>query len=96
MISQNKAITALIKLQSYGLTDEEILNIYEFVNRARLENDVRTTHSPFDSSVFKSYGQNATNNGSNFGAPKSYCNSIGEITILWYNRGSNFKDLQSH
>jgi hypothetical protein len=35
---RNKAITALIKLQSYGVTDEEILRIHEFIDRVRLEN----------------------------------------------------------
>ena len=32
---RNKTITALIKLQSYSVTDEEILNIHEFLNVAR-------------------------------------------------------------
>jgi hypothetical protein len=32
---RNKAITALLKLQVYGTTDEEILNVYEFSVRAR-------------------------------------------------------------
>ena len=31
---QNRAITALIKLQSHEITDEEILNIHEFMNGA--------------------------------------------------------------
>jgi hypothetical protein len=34
---RNKAITSLLKLQNYGITDGEILNIYEFFNRARFE-----------------------------------------------------------
>jgi len=38
---RNKAITALIKLQSYAVTDEEILNIHELLIRARLENGAR-------------------------------------------------------
>jgi hypothetical protein len=33
---QNKAISALTKLQSYGVTDHEILNIYGFLTSARL------------------------------------------------------------
>jgi hypothetical protein len=37
---RNEAITSLIKLQSYGVTDE-VFNIREFLNRARLENAVR-------------------------------------------------------
>jgi DNA-directed RNA polymerase subunit F len=34
---RNKAITSLLKLQNYGITDDEILNIYEILNRARFE-----------------------------------------------------------
>ena len=34
---RNKAITSLLKLQYYGITDDEILNVYEFLNRARIE-----------------------------------------------------------
>jgi len=35
--SRNKAITSLLKLQNYGITDDEILNVYEYLNRARFE-----------------------------------------------------------
>jgi len=35
----DKAITSLLKLQAYGITDDEIVNIYEFLNRAVYEND---------------------------------------------------------
>jgi hypothetical protein len=34
---RNKAITALLKLQNYGITDDEILNVHEYLNRARFE-----------------------------------------------------------
>jgi hypothetical protein len=34
---QTNAINALIKLQSFGVTDEEILNIHEFLNEARFQ-----------------------------------------------------------
>lgn len=34
---QKQAIMALLKLQAYGITDEEILKVYEFLNRARFE-----------------------------------------------------------
>ena len=34
---RNKAITSLLKLQNYGITDIEILNVYEYLNRARFE-----------------------------------------------------------
>jgi hypothetical protein len=34
---RNKAITSLLKIQNYGMTDQEILNVYEFLNRARFE-----------------------------------------------------------
>ena len=34
---RNKAITSLLKLQNYGITDDEILNVCEFMNRARFE-----------------------------------------------------------
>ncbi len=35
-VHQNKALNALIKLQSFGVTKEEILNIYEFLKGLRL------------------------------------------------------------
>ena len=31
---RNKAITTLLKLQAFGITDDEILNVYEFLNRS--------------------------------------------------------------
>jgi 5'-3' exonuclease len=34
---RNKAITALLKLQALGITDDEIVSVYEFLNRARFE-----------------------------------------------------------
>ena len=34
--SRDKAITALLKLQYYGISDEEVLNVYEYLNRARI------------------------------------------------------------
>jgi hypothetical protein len=34
---RNKAIASLQKLQSLGITDDEILNVYEFLNKARVE-----------------------------------------------------------
>jgi hypothetical protein len=34
--STDKAITALLKLQYYGISDEEVLNVYEYLNRARI------------------------------------------------------------
>jgi hypothetical protein len=34
---RDKAITTLLKLQANGITDEEILKVYEFLNRARFE-----------------------------------------------------------
>ena len=34
---RDKAITALLKLQALGITDDEILNVYEFLIRARFE-----------------------------------------------------------
>ena len=34
---RNKAITSLLKLQNYGITDIEILNVCEYLNRARFE-----------------------------------------------------------
>ena len=34
---RNKAITSLLKLQNYGITDDEVLNVFEFLNRARFE-----------------------------------------------------------
>jgi hypothetical protein len=39
--SQNNAIMALMRLQTYGITDDEILNIHDILNRARLENMAR-------------------------------------------------------
>ena len=34
---QNKAIMALLKLQAGGVRDDEIVKVYEFLNRARFE-----------------------------------------------------------
>jgi hypothetical protein len=34
---RNKAITSLLKLQSYGISDHEVLNVYEYLNRTRSE-----------------------------------------------------------
>ena len=34
---RNIAITSLLKLQNYGITDDEILNVYEYLNTARFE-----------------------------------------------------------
>lgn len=42
-------LNALMRLQSYGVTEKEILNVYEFVNRARLENAVRMSRGHIDS-----------------------------------------------
>ncbi len=36
-VPRNNAITALLKLQGYGITDNVILNVYEYLNRARFE-----------------------------------------------------------
>lgn len=51
---QKDAINALVKPQCYGVTDEEIVNIYRFFESARLENSRRITHGPLDSQLFKS------------------------------------------
>jgi hypothetical protein len=34
---REKAVTALLKLQCYGISDEEVLNVYEYLNRPRSE-----------------------------------------------------------
>ncbi|MDQ6865662.1 MAG: hypothetical protein M3044_17775, partial [Thermoproteota archaeon] len=34
---RNKAITSLLKLQSYGISDQELLNVYEYLNKTRSE-----------------------------------------------------------
>jgi hypothetical protein len=34
---RNKAITSLLKLQSYGISDHEVLNVYEYLSRTRSE-----------------------------------------------------------
>jgi hypothetical protein len=34
---RNKAITSLVKLQSYGISDQEVLKVYEYLNRPRSE-----------------------------------------------------------
>jgi hypothetical protein len=36
-VPRDKAIAALLKLQNFGITDDEILNVYEFLIRARFE-----------------------------------------------------------
>jgi len=52
---QNNVLNASIKLQSFGVTNEEILNFYEFLNGACLENARGIgTHNHFDSYLFNS------------------------------------------
>jgi hypothetical protein len=34
-VPRDKAITALFKLQGYGISGDEVLNVYEYLNRAR-------------------------------------------------------------
>jgi hypothetical protein len=34
---RNKAIASLLELQSVGITDDEILNVYEYLIKARFE-----------------------------------------------------------
>jgi hypothetical protein len=34
---RNKAITSLLKLQSYGISDQELVNVHEYLNRSRSE-----------------------------------------------------------
>jgi hypothetical protein len=58
---QKHAVNALIKLQSYGVTDNEIINIYRFLDSARLENARRMVHTPLDSSLLKFDGWNGSN-----------------------------------
>lgn len=55
-------IYTLMKLQSLGVTETEILDIH-----ARLDNSVRTSRGPIDSSLLYF---NDRNDGLNFGAPK--------------------------
>src|SRR5437879_3117937 len=40
---RDKAITTLLKLQAYGITDEEILNLHGNLNRARFESTANTS-----------------------------------------------------
>jgi hypothetical protein len=40
---QNNAIMALAMLHAYGTTDDEILNLYEILNRARFESAANTS-----------------------------------------------------
>ena len=40
-VPRDKAIAALLKLQNFGITDDEILNVYEYLNRARVESAAR-------------------------------------------------------
>jgi hypothetical protein len=58
---RNKAITSLVKLQSFGVTDEKIFNIHEFLNGSRLGNVKRTMHGHPDSLMFSSYDLNSKN-----------------------------------
>ena len=38
LVRQSKAIMSLIRLQGYGITDNEIINVEEFLIRARSQN----------------------------------------------------------
>jgi transposase len=42
---QNKAIAALHKLQVLGITDDEIINVYEFLNRVLSEYAATISHT---------------------------------------------------
>ncbi len=64
---ENNAINAMMKLKGYGVTENEILNFHEFVNKVRMENAAMISHIPFDSLTSNFY---ELNNRSNFGAPK--------------------------
>jgi hypothetical protein len=61
-VQRNRAINSLILLQSFGVTDQEILNIHEFLNEVHKENAVRISHTPVDSLTSDSYELNLTNN----------------------------------
>jgi hypothetical protein len=61
---QIDALNSLMKLQSCGVTDDEILNIYGFLNGARLE----SARGIGKRNHFDSY-LSGSRNGSNFGAP---------------------------
>lgn len=60
------ALNALMRLQSYGVTEKEILTVYGFMNRARLENFVKMSRGPIDSLLII----DNLNNGSNSGTQK--------------------------
>jgi hypothetical protein len=46
--SQNKAIAALLKLQVLGITHDEIVKVYEYVNRYFLHCQIQDKYSYFD------------------------------------------------
>ena len=46
MARQNNAIMSLIKLQGYGITENEIINVEEFLIRARFANQNSPILSP--------------------------------------------------
>lgn len=60
---RKRAITSLINLQSFDVTDEEILGVYRFLNSARLENPRTIADTALGSSLLKSDDWNLTNNG---------------------------------
>ena len=68
LLRKNAAINAMMKLQAYGVTNNEILNFHEFMIRAYLENAASISRLPFDTT--NSYDLNLTNIKSNFCAPK--------------------------
>jgi hypothetical protein len=65
---QSDVVNALMKLQLYGVTDKEILNIREFLNVASAKGIGTRNHS--DPYLFNSFDLNTAKNGSNFDAPK--------------------------
>ena len=52
---RNKAITSLLKLQNYGITDDEILNVCEFLNMARFEGNVLSHHVKLEHDILDKY-----------------------------------------
>lgn len=67
---KNTGIYAMMKLQAYSTTDNEIFIFHEFMNRAHGKSAASILHIPFDSFTSNSYDLNLTNNRCNFGTPK--------------------------
>ncbi len=82
----------MMKLQAYGVTDNEILTFHEFMNRARLDSAVKMSHGSIDSSAIYFDNRNLANNVS--------CLKSNPSLLIWpihpNPKSSSLSQIKSH